>query len=143
MNSGRARPQLARRGEGAPKTRDKMDGSAIRCHVLLLALLLASCAAPDTRHQIVVSTRNKNSPLLIAATSRNLSSLYLKFIRRLGGSRFYAAGNCRSQKAKSANNLKRDEWHGVPDVSRTGNSIAAPNSSTRIGLGMRSLFCCN
>jgi lipoprotein-anchoring transpeptidase ErfK/SrfK len=64
INNAGARPQLARRGEGAPKTRDKMDGSAIRCHVLLLTLLLASCAAPDTRHQIVVSTREQKLALV-------------------------------------------------------------------------------
>jgi lipoprotein-anchoring transpeptidase ErfK/SrfK len=49
---------------GAPRTHDKMDSSAIRCHVLLLALLLASCAAPDTQHQIVVSTREQKLALI-------------------------------------------------------------------------------
>lgn len=64
MNNDWARPQLARRGEGATKMRHKKDGSAIRCHVLLLALFLASCAAPDTRHQIVVSTREQKLALI-------------------------------------------------------------------------------
>lgn len=64
INNGRARVQLASRGEDAPKTRDKMDGSAIRCLVLLLALVLASCAAPDTQHQIVVSTREQKLALI-------------------------------------------------------------------------------
>src|SRR4030095_6348406 len=64
MNNGRARPQLARRGEDARKMRDKMEGLTIRCYVLLLALLLASCAAPDTRHQIVVSTREQKLALI-------------------------------------------------------------------------------
>ena len=41
-----------------------MDGSAIRCLVLLLALILASCAAPDTQHQIVVSTREQKLALI-------------------------------------------------------------------------------
>ena len=58
INNGGVRPP------GASKTRDKMDGSAIRCHVLLLALLLASCAAPDTQHQIVVSTREQKLALI-------------------------------------------------------------------------------
>ena len=58
INNGRARPP------GAPKTRHKMDGSAIRCLVLLLALILASCAAPDTQHQIVVSTREQKLALI-------------------------------------------------------------------------------
>src|SRR5207244_12197678 len=64
MNNGRTRSQIARRGAGAPKTRDKMDGLTIRCYVLLLGVLLASCAAPDTRHQIVVSTREQKLALI-------------------------------------------------------------------------------
>ncbi len=31
----------------------KSNGSAIRLYFLLLAFFLASCAAPDTQHQIV------------------------------------------------------------------------------------------
>ena len=58
MNDGRTRPL------GAPKMRDKMDGLVIRCYLLLLALFLASCAAPDTRHQIVVSTREQKLALV-------------------------------------------------------------------------------
>ena len=58
INNGRARPH------GAPKTRHKMEGSAIRYLVLLLALILASCAAPDTQHQIVVSTREQKLALI-------------------------------------------------------------------------------
>ena len=64
MNNTRARPQLARRGEGASQMRDKIDGLAIRCCILLLVLLLGSCAAPDTRHQIVVSTREQKLALI-------------------------------------------------------------------------------
>jgi len=40
------------------------DGSARRPYLLLLALLLASCAAPDTQHQIVISTREQKLALL-------------------------------------------------------------------------------
>ena len=58
INNGRARPP------GAPKMRHKMDVSAIRCLVLLLALILASCAAPDTQHQIVVSTREQKLAII-------------------------------------------------------------------------------
>ena len=94
MNSGRARPQLARRGEGAPKTRHKMDGSAIRCHVLLLALLLASCAAPDTQHQIVVSTREQKLALIDRG---NVLAIYPVSTSKFGlgdwrGSRFTPLG---------------------------------------------------
>ena len=57
INHGRAR---LRRGPG---TRAKTDGSMIRPY-LLLALFLASCAAPDTQHQIVISTRDQKLALL-------------------------------------------------------------------------------
>jgi lipoprotein-anchoring transpeptidase ErfK/SrfK len=64
MNHGRARSQPARRGEGAPKTRDNKDASVMRPYLLLVAVFLASCAAPDTRHQIVVSTREQKLALI-------------------------------------------------------------------------------
>jgi len=40
------------------------DGAVRRFYLLLLALLLASCAAPDTQHQIVISTREQKLALL-------------------------------------------------------------------------------
>ena len=57
ISHGSARPQ------GAPKTRSKTDGSALRPY-LLLALFLASCAAPDIQHHIVISTRDQKLALL-------------------------------------------------------------------------------
>jgi lipoprotein-anchoring transpeptidase ErfK/SrfK len=57
INHGRARPP------SAPRTRAKTDGSAIRPY-LLLALFLASCAAPDTQHHIVISTRDQKLAVL-------------------------------------------------------------------------------
>jgi lipoprotein-anchoring transpeptidase ErfK/SrfK len=54
----RARPS------GAPKTGNKANGSAIRTCLLLFTMLIASCAAPDTQHQIVVSTREQKLALL-------------------------------------------------------------------------------
>jgi lipoprotein-anchoring transpeptidase ErfK/SrfK len=57
INHGRARPP------GAPGTRAKTDGSAIR-PCLLLSLFLASCAAPDTQHHIVISTRDQELAVL-------------------------------------------------------------------------------
>jgi len=56
--TGRARPP------GAPRKRDRTDGSAIRPYLLLVAMLLASCAAPDTQHHIVISTRDQKLALL-------------------------------------------------------------------------------
>jgi len=57
INHGSARPP------SAPGTRAKTDGSAIRPY-LLLALFLASCAAPDTQHHIVISTRDQKLAVL-------------------------------------------------------------------------------
>jgi L,D-transpeptidase catalytic domain len=67
INHARARPQPARRGEGAPGTRARTDGSAIRPY-LLLAIFLASCAAPDTQHHIVISTSDEKLALLDRGT---------------------------------------------------------------------------
>src|SRR4029453_3493738 len=44
------------------------DCSAIRPWLLLLALFFASCAAPDTRHQFVISTREQKLSLLDPGT---------------------------------------------------------------------------
>jgi lipoprotein-anchoring transpeptidase ErfK/SrfK len=61
INHGGARPPAA------PGTRTKTDGSAIRPY-LLLALFLASCAAPDTQHHIVISTRDQKLAILDRGT---------------------------------------------------------------------------
>src|SRR5213595_927380 len=61
ISHGRARPQVA------PKTRSKTYGSALRPY-LLLALFLASCAAPDIQHHIVISTRDQKLALLDRGT---------------------------------------------------------------------------
>ena len=94
MDNGRARQQLARRGEGAPKTRDKMDGSAISPCLLLFAFFLASCAAPDTQHQIVVSTREQKLALVDRG---NVVAIYPVSTSKFGlgdwrGSRFTPLG---------------------------------------------------
>src|SRR5260370_4134732 len=57
INHGRARPP------GAPGTRGTTDGWAMRPY-LLIALFLASCAAPDTQHHIVISARDQKLALL-------------------------------------------------------------------------------
>src|SRR5262249_41401559 len=55
------------RSPGAPGTRVKRGGSAIRPY-LLLALFFASCAAPDTQHHIVISTRDQKLAVLDRST---------------------------------------------------------------------------
>ena len=52
------------RRPGVSKTRNKTDGSAIRPYLLILTLFVASCAAPDTTHHIVISTREQKLALL-------------------------------------------------------------------------------
>jgi lipoprotein-anchoring transpeptidase ErfK/SrfK len=61
INHGRARPP------GAPGTRGRTDCSAIRPY-FLIALFLASCAAPDTQHRIVISTCDQKLALLDRGT---------------------------------------------------------------------------
>jgi lipoprotein-anchoring transpeptidase ErfK/SrfK len=87
INHGRARPP------GAPGTRGKTDGLAIRPY-LLIALFLASCAAPDTQHHIVISTRDQKLALLDRST---LLATYPVSTSRFGigdrpGSRFTPLG---------------------------------------------------
>ncbi len=43
-------------------------GHAVRSSLLLLAIFLASCAAPDTQHKIVISTRDQKLALLDCGT---------------------------------------------------------------------------
>jgi len=52
------------RRAGASRTGNKTDGATIRACFLVLALFIASCAAPDTRHHIVISTREQKLALL-------------------------------------------------------------------------------
>lgn len=61
ISHGGARPHAA------PKTSSKTDGSALSPY-LLLALFLASCAAPDIQHHIVISTRDQKLALLDRGT---------------------------------------------------------------------------
>jgi lipoprotein-anchoring transpeptidase ErfK/SrfK len=71
-----------------------MDGSAIRSYLLLLALFLASCAAPDTQHRIVISTREQKLALLDRG---NVLAIYPVSTSKFGlgdwrGSRFTPLG---------------------------------------------------
>src|SRR5204862_5691537 len=138
MNNGRTRPKLARRGEGAPETRDKIDGLTIRCYVLLLALLLASCAAPDTRHQIVVSTREQKLAIIDRG---NVLAIYPVSTSKFGlgdwrGSRFTPLG-----KLQIAEKIGDSAPPGTvfKDRRRTG-EIVAPDSPGRDPIVTRILW---
>src|SRR6478736_2431789 len=82
---------------GAGGTRHKLNDGTIRpCHwiVILLALFIASCAAPDTRHQIVISTREQKLALLDRG---NLMAIYPVSTSKFGlgdwrGSRYTPLG---------------------------------------------------
>jgi lipoprotein-anchoring transpeptidase ErfK/SrfK len=70
------------------------DGAARRSYLLLIAILLGSCAAPDTRHHIVVSTRDQKLALLDRG---NVMALYPVSTSKFGlgdwrGSRFTPLG---------------------------------------------------
>ena len=77
--------------------RHKLDGRTIRpCHwiAIAIALFIASCAAPDTRHQIVVSTRDQKLALLDRG---NVMAIYPVSTSKFGlgdwrGSRFTPLG---------------------------------------------------
>ena len=86
--AGRARPP------GAPRKRERTDGSAIRPYLLLVAMLLGSCAAPDTQHHIVISTRDQK---LVLLDRGNVMALYPVSTSKFGlgdwrGSRFTPLG---------------------------------------------------
>jgi lipoprotein-anchoring transpeptidase ErfK/SrfK len=92
IDKGRAQPS------GTPGTRNETERSAIRLYqwiAVLFALLVGSCAAPDTRHQIVVSTRDQKLALLDRG---NLMAVYPVSTSKFGlgdwrGSRFTPLGN--------------------------------------------------
>ena len=114
---------------GTPKKRDKMEGLTVRCYVLLLALVLASCAAPDTQHQIVVSTREQKLALLDRG---NVLSIYPVSTSKFGlgdwrGSRFTPLG-----KMQIAQKIGDNAPPGAvfKDRRRTG-EIVAPDSPGR------------
>ena len=68
-----AEPVQGGGGSDAPKMWNKTGGSGTRPYLLLLALILASCAAPDTRHHIVVSAREQKLAVLDRG---NLMAIY-------------------------------------------------------------------
>jgi len=116
-----------------------MYSSAIRCHVLLLALLLASCAAPDTQHQIVVSTREQK--LALIDRGNNVLAIYPVSTSKFGlgdwrGSRFTPLG-----KMEIAKKIGDNAPPGAvfKDRLRTG-EIVAPDSPGRDPIVTRILW---
>lgn len=82
---------------GAGGTRHKLDGRRMRFYhwiAIIIALFIASCAAPDTRHQIVISARDQKLALLDRG---NLMAIYPVSTSKYGlgdsrGSRFTPLG---------------------------------------------------
>ncbi len=132
LNDGSPRPL------GAPKIWAKIDGSAIRLYLLLLAVFLASCAAPDTQHQIVVSTREQKLALL---NRGNVVAIYPVSTSKFGlgdwrGSRFTPLG-----KLQIAQKIGDNAPSGAvfKDRRRTG-EIVAPDSPGRDPIVTRILW---
>jgi lipoprotein-anchoring transpeptidase ErfK/SrfK len=106
--------------------------------LLLLALLLASCAAPDTQHQIVISTREQK----LALTDRgNVVAIYPVSTSKFGlgdwrGSRFTPLG-----KLEIAQKVGDNAPPGAvfKDRLRTG-EIVAPDSPGRDPIVTRILW---
>lgn len=123
---------------GAPKTISRTDGSAIRPYLLLLAVLLASCAAPDTQHKIVVSTREQKLALVDRG---NVLAIYPVSTSKFGlgdwrGSRFTPLG-----KLQIAEKIGDNAPPGAvfKDRRRTG-EIVAPDSPGRDPIVTRILW---
>ena len=112
--------------------------SAIRYCVLLLALILASCAAPDTQHQIVVSTREQKLALIDRG---NVLAIYPVSTSKFGlgdwrGSRFTPLGKLQIAEKIGANAPPGAVFK---DRRRTG-EIVAPDSPGRDPIVTRILW---
>jgi lipoprotein-anchoring transpeptidase ErfK/SrfK len=110
----------------------------IRLSLLLLALFIASCAAPDTQHQIVVSTREQKLALIDRG---NVLAIYPVSTSKFGlgdwrGSRFTPLG-----KLEIAKKIGDDAPAGAvfKDRRRTG-EIVAPDSPGRDPIVTRILW---
>src|SRR3989442_3361709 len=112
---------------------------ALEAHAtLLLALFISSCAAPDTRHQIVISTREQKLAVLDRG---NLMAIYSVSTSKFGlgdwrGSRFTPLGQL-----QIAEKIGRDAPPGAvfKDRRRTG-EIVAPDSPGRDPIVTRILW---
>jgi lipoprotein-anchoring transpeptidase ErfK/SrfK len=142
IENGRARPPAPAKATagrpGAPKTRNKKNSLGIRSHVLLLALLIASCAAPDTQHQIVISAREQKLAVLDRG---NLMAIYPVSTSKFGlgdwpGSRYTPLG-----RLEIANKIGDNAPPGAvfKDRRRTG-EIVLPDSPGRDPIVTRILW---
>jgi lipoprotein-anchoring transpeptidase ErfK/SrfK len=112
--------------------------SAVRYCLLLLALILASCAAPDTQHQIVVSTREQKLALIDRG---NVLAIYPVSTSKFGlgdwrGSRFTPLGKLQVAEKIGANAPPGTVFK---DRRRTG-EIVAPDSPGRDPIVTRILW---
>lgn len=110
----------------------------LRNYLLLVALFLASCAAPDTQHQIVVSTREQRLALLDRG---NVVAIYPVSTSKFGlgdwrGSRFTPLG-----KLQIAQKIGDNAPSGAvfKDRRRTG-EVVAPDSPGRDPIVTRILW---
>src|SRR5215470_5996591 len=122
INQGRARPP------GTPGTRAKTDGSALRAY-LILVLFLASCAAPDTQHHIVISTRDQKLAVLDRG---NLLATYPVSTSKFGLGDYLGSSYTPLGELEVAKKLGDNAPLGAvfKDRIRTG-EIVAPNSPGR------------
>src|SRR6266516_4591557 len=131
INHGRARPPCA------PGTRAKTEGSAIRPY-LLLALFLASCAAPDTQHHIVISTRDQKLAVLDRGT---LLTMYPVSTSKFGLGDYLRSSRTPLGELEVAKKIGDNAPLGCvfKDRIRTG-EIVAPNSPGRDPIVTRILW---
>ena len=132
IETDRARPS------SAPKTRNKTDGLATRAYLLLFTLFVASCAAPDTRHQIVISTREQKLAVLDRG---NMMAIYPVSTSKFGlgdwpGSRFTPLGQLQIAEKIGDNALPGTVFK---DRHRTGEIVLA-NSPGRDPIVTRILW---
>jgi L,D-transpeptidase catalytic domain len=132
-------PQRVGKSDGfAPIISASSSEKPIHLAFLLIALLLASCAAPDTQHQIVVSTREQKLALIDRG---NVVAIYPVSTSKFGlgdwrGSRYTPLG-----KMQIAQKIGDSAPSGAvfKDRRRTG-EIVAPNSPGRDPIVTRILW---
>ena len=131
IKSGRARRP------GAAGTRAKTNGSAIRPY-LVLALFLASCAAPDTQHHIVISTREQKLAVLDRGT---LLATYPVSTSKFGLGDYLRSSRTPLGELQVAKKIGDNAPLGAvfKDRVRTG-EIVAPNSTGRDPIVTRILW---